>query len=1060
MTQDNSYKADKITVLKGLEAVRLRPSMYVGDTGMRGLHHLIQEVVDNSIDETLTGFCNEIKVTINQDESITIEDNGRGIPVDIHPTEGKPALELVMTVLHAGGKFDKKTYKVSGGLHGVGVSVVNALSKYLEVVVKRDGKIYKQRYEKGLKFTELEILGDTQDHGTMIRFLPDPEIFTEINKFDFRIVARRLKELAFLNKGLKIIAKDERENKEEIYQYEGGIKAYVNHLNEGKEVLHNPVIYFEKEEDSLGVEIAMQYNTGYNETLHSFVNNINTFEGGTHVAGFYAALTKVINKCLKEQNISDFSLKGEDAREGLTAIISTKVQNPQFEGQTKTKLGNSEIKGLIESLVNKKLSEYFEENPSVSKIVCTKIMEAAKAREAARKARELVRRKSALESGSLPGKLADCQERDPTKTELFIVEGDSAGGCFSGNTKVALVDGRNLTFKELVEEDRSGKKNYCYTLNENGSVAIAQIINPRMTKKNAEVIKIILDNDEEVICTPDHKFRLTDGTYSQANNLNPKLNLAPLNRKVSELGNNITIKGYEMVYDDPKRKWIFTHMLSDEYNLKTKKYSKMDGEHRHHLDFNKLNNNPENIKRLPKETHMQLHRDHLKRFVHTPEIFAKLREIRKTPEFRDKVRTSMLKIRDLLSKRAKKQWENQEYKDYMVKKYLKFYYGNKEYREKNNLQLDKNQKDYWSKTENKLKQAERVKEYFNKNQEKRLELSTKAKRQWEDKNLREWRKEKTKEQWTEEFRKKRKEAYNKTYYHNSMKLMKELCERGSLPDYDKIRVEDNNKNALSLKTFKQRFFNNDETAMVNAIHHYNHKIKEIITLNEEVDVYDLEIEGTHNFALASGVFVHNSSKMGRDRKIQAILPLRGKILNVEKARLDKIFKNREITTMISALGAGFGEEMDASKSRYHKIILLCDADTDGNHINTLLLTFFYRHMRKIIDSGFLYIAQPPLYKIVKNKKTYYVANEEEKHKILSEIGSDNVLIQRFKGLGEMNPDQLWETTMNPETRTLKRVTIYDAVQADEIFNILMGEQVEPRRKFIEEHAKDVKNIDI
>ncbi len=630
MDQDNSYKAESITVLKELEGVRLRPSMYIGDTSIRGLHHLVEEIVANSVDESIAGFCTEILLKINQDGSITVSDNGRGIPVDIHPTEKRPALELVMTVLHAGGKFDKKTYKISGGLHGVGASVVNALSEWLEVTVKRDGKVHKQRYEKGKIVTPVEIIGDSQEHGTSTTFLPDKEIFP-VTTFEFDIISKRLKELAFLNKGLKITIKDERDNKEAVYQYEGGIIHFVQHLNEGKETLNPIPIYFTAKEKDVEAEVAMQYNTSYVDTVHSFVNNINTFEGGTHLAGFYTAITRVVNNYIKKQKLSDTSLKGEDVREGLAAIISVKIPNPQFEGQTKTKLGNSEVKGLVDSVVYTKLTDYFEENPSICKLIVTKCLDSAKAREAARKARDLVRRKSALESGSLPGKLADCQERDPTKTELFIVEGDSAGG---------------------------------------------------------------------------------------------------------------------------------------------------------------------------------------------------------------------------------------------------------------------------------------------------------------------------------------------------------------------------------------------------------------------------------------------SSKQGRNREIQAILPLKGKILNVEKSRLDKIFKNKEIITLISALGCGFGEEFDTKKLRYHKIILLCDADTDGNHINTLLLTLFYRYMRPLIDAGFLYIAQPPLYRVAKNKKTFYPQNDQELQKLLTEIGKENILIQRFKGLGEMNPQQLWETTMDPSTRTLKQITIYDAVQADEVFNTLMGEQVEPRRLFIQEHAKAARNVDI
>lgn len=625
------YKAESIVVLKDLEAVRKRFSMYIGDNDIKGLHHLVKEALDNSIDEVLVGFCNNIKVIIHADSSITIEDNGRGIPVDMHPEEHKPAVEVVMTMLHAGGKFDKRTYKVSGGLHGVGISVTNALSEWLEVEIKRDNKIYKQRYEKGKKASELEVIGETQETGTKITFSADKTIFIK-TEFNYDILTNRLKELAFLNKGLKISIKDERNNREDAFQYEGGIISFVEELNKTKNKLHANVIYFNKEIKNIQAEVAFQYNDSYSESVFSFVNNINTIEGGTHLVGFYTALTRAFNDYLKKKNLqkNGDKLTGDDLREGLTAIISLKVPEPQFEGQTKTKLGNLEIKGIVDSIVYENLATFLEENPNVAKAVTSKALDALRAREAARKARELARRKSVLESGSLPGKLADCQERDPSKAELFIVEGDSAGG---------------------------------------------------------------------------------------------------------------------------------------------------------------------------------------------------------------------------------------------------------------------------------------------------------------------------------------------------------------------------------------------------------------------------------------------SSRQGRAREFQAILPLKGKILNVEKSRLDKMLRNNEITTLISAIGTGIAEEFDIKKARYHKIIIMTDADVDGHHITTLLLTFFYRYMKSLIESGYVYLATPPLYKASKGKQNFYIYNDEKLKELFEKIGNE-VEVQRFKGLGEMNPEQLWETTLNPENRTLKKITIEDAVFADTIFSTLMGEEVEPRRNFIMQHANEVKNLDI
>ncbi len=627
------YDESDIQVLEGLEAVRKRPSMYIGSTGPRGLHHLVYELVDNSIDEALAGFCDKIYVGINDDGSVTIVDNGRGIPVGIHEKLKKPAVEVAMTVLHAGGKFGGEGYRVSGGLHGVGMSVVNALSEWLEVKVRRDGKVYRQKYERGTPITGLDIIGDSDRTGTEITFKADGEIFDDTN-YSFDTLKKRLRELAFLNKGLYITLEDKRTGDKKDFHYEGGIVSFVEYLNKNKTVLHPEPIYISGKKDNIIVEVAMQYNNTYLENVHSFANNINTYEGGTHLSGFRAALTRVMNDYARRNNFikaNESNLTGEDVREGLAAVISVKLTNPQFEGQTKTKLGNSEVRGLSENIISSGLEVFLEENPSYAKIIIEKALTSARARDAARRARELARRKSVLDSTSLPGKLADCTERDPALSEIFLVEGDSAGG---------------------------------------------------------------------------------------------------------------------------------------------------------------------------------------------------------------------------------------------------------------------------------------------------------------------------------------------------------------------------------------------------------------------------------------------SAKQGRDRQFQAILPLRGKILNVEKARIDKILANNEIKAMTTAFGAGIGEDFDISKLRYHKIICMTDADVDGSHIRTLLLTFFYRYMRPLIENGHVYIAQPPLYKVNKGKQEYYVYSDEQLEKLLKEIGRSNINIQRYKGLGEMNPEQLWDTTMNPESRTLIKVNLDDAIAADEIFTILMGEKVEPRREFIEENAKLVKNLDI
>jgi len=1056
-----SYGAESIQVLQGLEPVRKRPGMFIGSTDIRGLHHLVWEVVDNSVDEALAGYCTKIIITVHTDGKITIEDNGRGIPVGINSKYGKSALEMALTMLHAGGKFEKGAYKVSGGLHGVGVSVTNALSEHLIATVKRDGKLWMQEYKRGAPLGPVKEIGTATGTGTTISFKPDPQIF-EKTEFEDDILISRIRELAFLNKGVEFVFTDERSGKKDIFKFAGGIKEFVEFLNKSKTKLH-PAVYFEKEKDNIVVEFALQFNDSYSETVFTFANNINTHEGGSHLSGFKTALTRALKNYADKHGLTDqkTELTSEDFREGLTAVISVKVPEPQFEGQTKTKLGNSEVKGIVDSIVYEALNTFLEENPSSAKLIIGKCVEASHAREAARKARELVRRKGIFEGNSLPGKLADCSSNDPSKCELYLVEGDSAGGCFSGDTKVALADGRNITFKEIVEEHEQGKENFCYTIMHDGHIGIQRIEHPRITKKNAKVLKIILDNGEELTCTPDHLFMLRDGSYKEAKDLQMTDSLMPLNRQISRIGKRITIKGYELVYDPKDNRWIFTHILSDEHNLRNGIYESL-GEHRHHKDFNKLNNNPTNICRLNKEEHLAFHRMHADKTLRTPEVFEKLKKIRQTPEYRENIRKKMLAMKDELSRRSKAQWENEEYKKYMVKKFLDFYNSNKEYREESWKRLNEAQKAYWASSENRLGQSERTKNYFEQHPDKKKELSKQAKSQWADNELKNWRSGKTKEQWTPEFRAKRKIAYNKVYFDNTIKLLRRLYDENEEIDagkFESARKKLKNKNILSFNTFCERFFDNDVARLNEAVMNYNHKIKSISWLNETLDVYDIEVPGTHNFALASGVFVHNSAKQGRNREFQAILPLRGKIINVEKARLIKVLKNNEIAMIITALGTSIGEEFDISKLRYAKLIIMTDADVDGNHISCLLLTFFYRMMPALIEGGNIYLAQPPLYKIEKNKKVNYAYNDAQKEEVLKQIGKE-VNIQRYKGLGEMNPQQLWETTMDPEMRTLKKITVEDAVAADETFSILMGDEVEPRKAFILKHAKEVKELDV
>ncbi|MBI4432357.1 MAG: DNA topoisomerase (ATP-hydrolyzing) subunit B [Candidatus Omnitrophica bacterium] len=1258
ITPSASYSAQNIQVLEGMEAVRKRPAMYIGDVGVRGLHHLVYEVVDNSVDEALTGHADKVDVVILPNNSVSVTDNGRGIPVDIHKGEKKPAVEVVLTMLHAGGKFDKKTYKVSGGLHGVGVSVVNALSELLEVEIRRGGNIYHQRYQRGKTASKLTTIGKSKTTGTKVTFKADKEIFNVPVDYHYEILANRLRELAFLNKGLTITLKDERsgKEKEDKYYFTGGIVSFVQELNKSKNPLHPKVIYFEGDKDNIQVQIAMQYNDGYAENIYSFVNNINTTEGGTHVSGFKSALTRCVNQYCKGKNIlkDDISVQGDDIREGLITIISCKVPNPQFEGQTKTKLGNSEVEGLVESIVNEGLGKFFEENSSVANKIIEKAVLAAKAREAARKARELTRRKGALESGSLPGKLADCQENDAALCEVYLVEGDSAGGCFSGETKVALADGRQISFLQLIEEQSQGKQNYCYTINSEGHVAIASILNVRRTKKLAEVLKIVLDDGSEIVCTPDHRFMLRGGDYCQAKDLREDDSLMPFRRQLSKMGGRITIEGYEMVYDPQDSHWVFTHVLADEYNLKTGAYKKDHGQHRHHLDWDKLNNSPENLCRLTREEHLAVHRAMADKTLNRPEVREKLRKIRQTPEFRQKIRKAMLQpqMRKLLSERASKQWENQEYKKFMLEKFLEFYRTDANYQKTVHERLNKEQQKYWNLAKNRARQSQRVRDYYQAHPEAKESRRIEAENQWENVSLREWRRLKTQVQWTPEFRAKRKTAYDQTYLRKGLAVLHGLYSQNGIVSeaaYDAERRRVGDRSLIRLSTLCERFFGGDRQKLLEGVKNYNHRVKFVQKIAEKMDVFDLEVPTTHNFALATGIFVHNSAKMGRDRRFQAILPLKGKILNVEKARLHKILSNDEICTIINALGTGIGEEFNIDKLRYHKIVIMCDADVDGSHIRTLILTFFFRQMHALIEKGHIYIAQPPLYKIKRGKREEYIETEEQMSELLLELGSEDanlirikdkeniadkklvellklltslekiatglskrgvelpkylslinkktkklplyrikvddeyqflydddelsdivkkqekkkvkdagdksaeeklqlvtkeldvvefyesedlaetvtkieklgvdiedyshapepektskakdkpaksskkatlykwerkdeepvylsnltealrfaqtegkkgMSIQRYKGLGEMNPEQLWETTMDPEKRTVLKVTLDDAVEADKTFTTLMGDEVDPRREFIHKYAREVRNLDI
>ncbi|OGG88123.1 hypothetical protein A2592_00070 [Candidatus Kaiserbacteria bacterium RIFOXYD1_FULL_42_15] len=944
------YDASSISVLEGLDPVRKRPGMYIGTTGTEGLHHLVTEVFDNSRDEAMGGFANRVEVALLPGDYVRVVDNGRGIPVDIHKQTKVSALETILCTLHAGGKFggENTGYKVSGGLHGVGVSVVNALSTHLIAEIHRDGGYFIQEYNIGKPKAKVKRVGASDLQGTIITFQADPTIFPEII-YDYRKIVSHLRQQAYLVKDMLITVIDARELDEpaqkkldlrgkqyltdekleipqQSFYFEGGLRSLVAFNNHYQKPVHKNIFYVEKggvdsplDDKVQSVEVALQYVDDISPRISAFANNIYNPEHGTHITGFKTALTRTLNNYAKKNNFfsvkdKDAGFTGDDVLEGITAVVSVKMPDIQFEGQTKAKLGSVEARGAVESVFGEAFNMFLEENPDDAKAIINKVVIAVKARKAAKAAKDSVLRKGALEGLSLPGKLADCQSKRPSDSEIFIVEGDSAGGCFSGETKIALTDGRDLSLREIVSERAKGKKHFCYTINNNGTVAVGEVLHPRITKHNTVVVKVVLDTDEEVVCTPDHLFMLRDGSYKPAIDLKAGESLMPLYRKHSEMGGKITIDGYEMVYDPTEKYWRFTHLLSDQYNRERNVYQKRQGDHIHHRDFNKM---------------LQA--------LHT--IYTKTGTV--------------------------------------------------------------------------------------------------------------------------------------DFNH-----------------YEQLRKDTKDRTLIRPETVVARFFDNDLDALKEAAIHHNHRVVSVASLSESMDVYDFEVPYTHNFALASGVFVHNSAKMGRDRKTQAILPLRGKILNVERARIDKMLASEQIKNLVIAMGTAIGDVFDIEKLRYHKIIIATDADVDGAHIRTLLLTLFYRYFKPLIEMGYIYIAQPPLYKIQKGKDIHYAYSDPEKVQVLKDMGEDpsdememeeessegdssvdaegevdevnikdgvrkpgKVHIQRYKGLGEMNSEELWETTMNPEFRILKQVNIEDGEAADKVFDILMGTDVPNRKSFIQSNAK-------
>ncbi len=1154
--KDDSYKAQSIQVLKNLEAVKKRPAMYVGDTNIRGLHHIVYEAIDNSIDECLAGYCNSIIVTIHNDGSVSVNDNGRGIPVDIHPEEKRPAVELVLTVLHAGGKFDDKTYKIAGGLHGVGISVTNALSSWLEVKVRRDNKIHYQKFIEGKPVTELKIIGEANDTGTYIRFLPNAKIFETIT-FDYDILSKRLRELAFLNAGVKIDLIDEITNKQQTFHYEGGLKSFVHFLNKNKSLLFNDPIYFKKVDGKLQIEIALQYNDSYIETIYSFCNGINTVEGGTHLTGFFLALTRSINDYIKKSNHKNgkeqFKLSGQDVREGLTAIVSIKIPNPQFEGQTKTKLGNLNLRGLVDSTVYDNLTTIFEENPAIAKSILNKCLLSYKAREAARKARDLTRRKSVLESGSLPGKLADCQERDPLKAELFIVEGDSAAGTgISARDRkyqaILPIRGKILNV-EKARIDQIFKNNEITNL----ITAIGTSVQEEFDITKLRYHKIIILTDADSVtgdtplllfnknnelefqyigdfvdnCIKPSEFSISSFSINPGEHKIKKIsNIVKHPLKTSlykiktNLGYNVTITPYHSIFTYSNKKVTVKSgkdITTKDYVLIPKKLPRVDKD----IIIDLINNIDK------KNVYGSIDKEKLNSIHNEAYIELSLKQWKMLKEIRMKRGITRKKMGKFLGifYLVLEQWEFKhdnvmpQYK--LFKKYLKII-GINENRLKFKVHIPLNR----------LKQDILCDNYYLRNLNTPVKLKIHL-----DKNLcyllgwyigdgssakgkkNPYRycislghdKKYYSNKLINAIKKtlgvnviKEEKNNNKIIYFNSynfdvllksLGLYKKCAYEKFVPDV----IFNLNKNlqiaflkgllqsdgfvfvgkargidskpicghcTVSKRLMEGIVFIYRQLGILPAIvkqrprdHFYNGKL-----IKSNYDKYDVLIGSIKQLKKARSIWKDHknakilanyikaiNTKIIRKRDRRFIIDVNKDFQGVKVLNIEKVKSNDKFVYDIS---------VDINRSFIGGLGGLTLHNSDGNHISTLLLTLFYRYTKPLIENGNLYIAQPPLYKLIKNKKTYYIRDDKKLSELLKNIGEENPVIQRFKGLGEMDSHELAETVMSKDTRTLKRVTIQDAVEAEEMFRTLMGEEVVPRRDFIMKHAKSVKNLDI
>ncbi|QDY07409.1 DNA topoisomerase [Micromonospora sp. HM134] len=1147
------YGADDLTHLEGLDAVRKRPGMYIGSTDSRGVGHLVNEILDNSTDEGVAGHASTVEVILHADGSVQVDDDGRGIPTDVHAKSGISGVELVLTRLHAGGKFGGSGYKTSGGLHGVGASAVNALSRRFDVTVRRGGKVHAMSFRHGVPgvfagdgpdapFTPgpgLQVVGAMkrgQRTGTSIRYWHDARYFETGARLDVEAVRMKLRNTAFLVPGVDYRLRDEtaEEPVEERFHYPNGLTDMVEFLApagdrpvSGTLLVTGEGTYRENAADANGVmqsnvqrraevEIAFRWGTGYERTVECFTNTIRNAHGGTHRRGFERALTRTLADAVRNTRgllkPKEDPPTLDDVLEGMTAVVHVRIPEPQFTSQTKDELSTAGITKVLQTLVEQHVKAWLEDRRSKAeaRTVLQKIVDAARVRLTQKQQKDAARRKTALEGASMPAKLVDCRATGVDRSELFIVEGDSALGCFTGDTMVALASGEARSLADLAADWQRGVTHFGYTTNKAGRVVVAPLVEPRLTKRAARLVRVQLDNGASVRCTPDHLFRLRDGSYRRADALVPGESLMPLYRSVSSKTEGHKLHGYERIWMNDREEWVYTHYLADAWNLRHGRDSATNGNVRHHIDINKRNNDPRNIQRMTWADHSALHAAMMGEHVHAGwrEWFANGgREFKsamlsaqwRDPAFREACLARLFALNESPEFRAKLENGFQDWYNALDDEEKAAYAD----------RMRDRQAQYWSQPEHREAAAERVRNYFA-DPARRSAWRARSVRQWDNSELRAWRSRKTVEQFSDPAERERQRNAVRAWHEENpefgarhSRLMKQrLADPGTghlakaqagraayvanVPKGERVGRQQEGRRRAALKrlapllvlpdaelaaayeTERLRsartglrfdrllaFYDGDYARLREAVNLVNHRVVSVEPLDETADVYDLTVDGYHNFALEAGVFVHNSARVARTSEYQALLPIRGKILNVQKANLQQVLDNAECAAIVQVLGAGSGRTFDLSSLRYGRVLIMADADVDGAHIRTLLITLFARYMRPLIEAGRLYAAMPPLHKITtkgRNPQTTYTYTQAEMEatvRKLEKAGRQIVTpIPRFKGLGEMDADELWETTMNPATRAVRRITLDDVDAAERILELLMGEKVEPRRNWL------------